>query len=172
MSTKFSHFGGGGSCAHLPLPIRAKFGKRHGLCLHAKIHLNPFIVSPSRNEKLQFWANVDIWGPIYLSEAQSQIRYASINSPSTLTCQIDRFILSSLSGGKPQIVPFFGIRHFVVSPVGDALRKLNAAGAQQETIPYPTVSELFLYDNAFKAKSCAQIPSFTSPSFTRVTSQG
>jgi len=64
MSTKFSHFGG--FCAHSPLPtlIWAKFGRKqwtYGLCLYAKFHLNPFVVSSSRNEKPQFWANFDIW---------------------------------------------------------------------------------------------------------------
>jgi len=53
--------------------------------------------------------------------------------------------------------------------IGGIQRKLNAQ-AQQRTFPYPTTSKLFLYSNAFKAKSCAQIPSFTSLS-TSVTSQ-
>jgi len=33
-----------------------------GLCLHAKFHLTPFTVAPM-DEKLQFWATFQIWGP-------------------------------------------------------------------------------------------------------------
>jgi len=54
--------------------------------LHANFHLNRFIISPFRDEKPQFWANVDIWGapaPSALYD-QSQIWYASADSPSSL----------------------------------------------------------------------------------------
>jgi len=40
----------------IPLTDAGQCGKRqknHGLCLHAKFHLTPFVLSPSRNEKLQ-----------------------------------------------------------------------------------------------------------------------
>jgi len=53
---------------------------------------------------------------------------------------------------------FFGLRHFVVSPVNGNLRKLNT-GAQPQTFPYPTVSKKFLYSNSFMAKSYAETPS-------------
>jgi len=62
ISTKFSYFGGFG--ASPPLPIWAKFGDKqytHLLRSHAKFHPNPFIVSPSTNEKLQFGAIIQIW---------------------------------------------------------------------------------------------------------------
>jgi len=39
-------------------------------------------------------------------------------------------------------LPFFGLRHLVVSPVGSSLRKLNT-GAQVQTFRYPTVSKSF-----------------------------
>ena len=42
-----------------------KFGvleQTKGLHLHAKCHLNLFIVSASSGQKPQFWENFDIWG--------------------------------------------------------------------------------------------------------------
>jgi len=58
-------------------------------------------------------------------------------------------------------MPFFGLRHLVVSPVGGNLRKLNT-DAQPQTFPYPTASILFLYSNAFMAKSGSQLLTFKS----------
>jgi len=58
-------------------------------------------------------------------------------------------------GKKPQFLPFFGLRHLVVSPVGSSLTKLNT-GAQLQTFPYPTASKSFLYPVAFMAKSGTQ----------------
>jgi len=45
--------------------MRAKFGgleQTQGLHLPAKFHLNVFIVSASGGQKLQFWANFEIFG--------------------------------------------------------------------------------------------------------------
>jgi len=56
---------------------------------------------------------------------------------------------------NPQILPYFGLLHLVVSPVGGNLRKCNTA-AQLQTFPYPTVSKSILYCNAFMPKSGAQ----------------
>jgi len=72
--------------------------------------------------------------------------------------RLERFILSPYGGDKPQFLPFFGLRHFVVSPFAGNLRKLST-GAQLQTFPYPMVSKSFLYSNAFLAKSGA--PSLT-----------
>jgi len=55
-----------GSCVHPPLPTR-------GLRLHAKFHFNPFMVSPSRNTKTQFWANFDILRLLYPAIDKGQI---------------------------------------------------------------------------------------------------
>jgi len=74
---------------------------------------------------------------------------------------LDRFILSPSDGEKPQFLPYFGLRHFVVSPVGSNLWKLST-GAQLQTLPYPTISKSFLYSNSFLAKSCTQTLTFTS----------
>jgi len=58
-------------------------------------------------------------------------------------------------------LPFFGLRHLVVSPISSNLRKLNT-GAQLQTFPYPIASKSFLYSNAFMAKSGAQSLTFKS----------
>jgi len=71
--------------------------------------------------------------------------------------RLDRFILSPLlAKPPPQILPFFGLRHFVVSTVGGNLRKVNTGAQLQHTFPYPAVSKSFLYSNAFMAKSSAK----------------
>jgi len=57
---------------------------------------------------------------------------------------------------KKTILPFFGLRHLVMSPTGINLRKLST-GAQLQTFPYPTASKSFLYSNAFMAKSGVQL---------------
>ena len=74
---------------------------------------------------------------------------------------IGLFYRPQSGGEKPQFLPFFGLRHLVVSPVGGSMRKLNT-GAQLRTFPYPTASKSFLYSNAFMAKSGAQTQMFKS----------
>ena len=59
------------------------------------------------------------------------------------------------------ILPYFGLRHLVVSPIGNRLTKLNT-GAQLQTFPYPTVSKSFLYSNAFMPKSGRESLTFKS----------
>ena len=39
--------------------------------------------------------------------------------------RLDRFILSPSGGEKPQFLPFFGLQHSGVSPIGSSLRKLK-----------------------------------------------
>jgi len=88
----------------------------------------------------------------------------------TLTCQILSGSVYSvvLWWRKPPIfvvfcrfLPFFGLWHLVMSPIGIDLRKLST-GAQLPTYPYPTASKSFLYSNAFMAKSGAQTLMFKS----------
>jgi len=62
---------------------------------------------------------------------------------------------------NPQFLPFFGLRHLVMSPIVINLRKLST-GAQLQTFPYPMASKSFLYSNAFMAKSVAQTLTFKS----------
>jgi len=73
--------------------------------------------------------------------------------------RLDRFILSPSVGEKPQFLPCFGLRHLVLSSIGNSLTKLNT-GAQLQTFPYPMASKSFLYSNAFMTKSGAQSPTF------------
>jgi len=72
-----------------------------------------------------------------------------------------RFILSSSGSKKPQFLPFFGIRHLVMSTVGVNLSKLNT-GAQLQIFACLSASKLFLYSNAFMAKSGEQTLTFKS----------
>jgi len=66
------------------------------------------------------------------------------------------------SGGDiPQFLPFFGLRHLVVSQFGSSLIKLNTC-AQLQTSLYPLTSKSFLYSNDFMAKSGAQSLTFKS----------
>jgi len=62
---------------------------------------------------------------------------------------------------NPQFLPFFGLRHLMLSPTGNSLTKLNT-DAQLRAFPYPTASKSFLYSNAFIAKSAAQSLTFKS----------
>ena len=41
---------------------------------------------------------------------------------------------------KTHILPFFGLGHFVMWPIGGVQRKLNA-DTQLRTFPYPTISK-------------------------------
>ena len=66
-----------------------------------------------------------------------------------------------LAAKNRQFLRFFGLRHLVLSPVGNSLTKLNT-GAQLQTFPYPTASKSFLWSNAFMAKSGAQTLTFKS----------
>jgi len=70
-----------------------------------------------------------------------------------------------LAAKNPQFLPnfcdFFGVRHLVLSPIGNSLTKLNTI-AQPQTFPYPTASKSFLYSIVFMAKSGAQTLTFKS----------
>jgi len=59
---------------------------------------------------------------------------------------------------KPQFLPFFGLRHLVMSPIGISLRKLNTGAQLQCTTTnlICTASKSFQYSNAFMVKSDAQ----------------
>ena len=43
----------------------------------------------------------------------------------TAKFRLDRFILSPSAGENPQFLPFFGLRHLVVSLIGSSLKKLD-----------------------------------------------
>jgi len=79
------------------------------------------------------------------NEGQVEIRCARADQRYMLTCQIySRSVCSvALWRRKTPHFAIFGLQHFVVSPVGGNLSKLNT-GAQLQTFPYPTVSGSFL----------------------------
>jgi len=60
-----------------------------------------------------------------------------------------------MAAKNPHFLPFFGLRHLLLSTVGGNLSKLNT-GAQLQTFRYPTALKPFLYSNAFMAKSGEQ----------------
>ena len=99
---------------------------------------------------------------------EGQIWCTIADPKSTCTCQISYRSVYSVAlrrRKKPptfcQFLRFFGLRHLVLSPIGNSLTKLNT-GAQLQTFPYPTASKLFLYSNAFMAKLGAQTLTFKS----------
>ena len=94
---------------------------------------------------------------------EGQIWCAIADPSSTLTCQISSRSVYSvvLWRRKPQFLPFFELRHLMMSLIGINLRKLST-GAQLQTFPYPKASKPFLYSNAFMAKSGAQSLAFKS----------
>jgi len=72
----------------IPLYRSSHFGKRqytHRLCLHAKFHLNPFVISPSRDEKPQFGAKIDIWGLLIQPQGHRQHNQSIVRNAHTCT---------------------------------------------------------------------------------------
>ena len=152
--------------------MKAKFGvleQTQGLHLQAKFHLNVFIVSASGGQKPQLWANFDILGgscinPLLPMRAKFGVLQQTHGLRLPAKFRLDRFILSSCGSENHnfcRFLPFFGIRHLEMSPIGINLRKLSM-GAELQTFPYPTASKSFLYSNAFMAKSGAQTLMFKS----------
>ena len=98
---------------------------------------------------------------------EGQIWCAIADPRSTLTRQISsRSVYSVVLWRRKtrnfcHILPYFELRHLVVSPIGNSLTKMNT-GAQLQAFPYPTVSKSFLYSNAFMAKSGTQSLTFKS----------
>ena len=86
----------------------------------------------------------------------------------TVYAYVQNFVLIGLFcrpllAKKTPIFALFGLRHLVLSPIGNNLTKMNTC-AHLQTFPYPTASKSFLCSNAFVAKSGAQ--SLTSKSVT------
>ena len=124
--------------------MKAKFGvleQTRGLHLQAKFHPNVFVVSASGGQKPQFLANFDIFGgsctePLLPMRAKFGEQTHGTRLPAKF--RLDRFILSSCGGEKPQFLPFlpfFGLWHLVMSPIGINIRKLST-GAQLQTFPF------------------------------------
>ena len=63
--------------------------------LHAKFHVNMFIVSASGGGKSQFWVNFDSWGLLYRPAFtdEGQIWCAKADRTSTLICRMQPLTL-------------------------------------------------------------------------------
>ena len=142
----------GDSCTDPLLPMTAKFGvqkQTQGLHLHAKFHLNVFIV----------WPKTTI-GAMYRPLLPMRPNLVCYSRPMvyTFTCEISSGSVYSVvlwrrkTPNFGHILPYFGLRHLVLSPIGNSLTMLNT-GAQLQTFRYPKASKSFLYSNAFMAKS-------------------
>ena len=95
-----------------------------GIHLHTKFHVNVFFVLASGSPKPQFWTNFDIVGGSctdHLLPMRCKFSAACARADPWCTLpakfRIDQFILSPSGSDKTQIFPFFGLRHFVVSPI-------------------------------------------------------
>ena len=131
--------------------------------MRAKFHLNVFIVSASGGQKLQFWANFDILGaPVSTPFYRWEPNLVCYSRPAVYG-YVPNFVSIGLFCrplvAKKTNLRFLGLRHLVLSPIGNSLRKLST-GAQLQTFPYSTASKSFLYSNAFMAKSGAQTLTF------------
>ena len=125
-----------------------------------------FIVSASGGQKTQFWANFEFLGahvPTPLTD-EGQILCAIADQRSTLTCQISSGSLYSvaLCWRKTPIFAVFWSSAFSVVTNWQQSDKVKH-GCTTTNLPlYPTASKLFLYSNAFMAKSGAQTLTFKS----------
>ena len=105
----------GGSCTDPLLPMRAKFGvleQTKGLHLHAKFHLNVFIVSASGGQKPTILGEYfDCWGsctnPLLPMRAKFGVQYQTHGVRLRAKFRLDQFILTPSGGDKPQFLPFF-----------------------------------------------------------------
>jgi len=72
---------------------------------------------------------LSFWGLLYRPLLPMRVKFGVLQQARSARLRakfrLDQFILSSSGGENPQFLPFFGLRHLVVSPVGNSLRKLN-----------------------------------------------
>ena len=138
--------------------MSVKFGvleHTQGLQLHAKFHLNVFIVSAYTVAKNHNFGQIlTFWGFLYRPPFtdEGQIRCAIADPQCTqlhAKFRVDRFILSPSGGEKTPLFAVFGLRHLAVSTVGNSLRNLNTV-TQLQIFPYPR------HQNCF----CTQTPSW------------
>ena len=126
-------------------------------------------MSPSRDEKSQFWANFDSSGipvPSPFTD-QSEIWCASRDPSSTHSLSVkfhlNRLMVSHSSSQAEETPTFF--RFWTSAFCGVAnwqhVDKVERVCTTTK-LPLSSGIKIFLYTNAFKAKSSVQIPSFTS----------
>jgi len=152
------------SCNNAPLLIQAKFGMDSTHMVYADMpnfiwmcSLCRLLVAKNHNFGKILTFGVLLYRPPFTDE--SQMWHARADPWSMLKCQISSrpAYFVALWWWKPQILPFYWLRHFVASPTGIVQRKLNT-GAQLQTFSYSTVSKPFLYYDSFMAKSYAETP--------------
>jgi len=111
------------------------------------------------------WQILTFWGLLYRPLLPMRAKFGVLQQIHGIRIRakfrLDRFILSPSGGKKPHFLPYFGLWHLMASPNGSSLRNLKT-GAQIQAFPYTTASKLFLYSNAFMAKSDAQSLTFKS----------
>jgi len=118
--------------------LRNTTEQKQGLHIHAKFHLNVCFRLP---KKTHFWQILTFGGLLYRTPVPLSMRanFDTLQQTRGIRLRtkfrLDRFILSHSGGENPQILSYFGLRHFVGSPVGGNLRKLNKNAQLQ---PSPT----------------------------------
>ena len=84
-----------------------KFLQGEVVCLHAKFHLNAFILSASGGQKPQFWANADNFGGscadlLLLMRAKFAVLQQTQDLHLQAKLHLNVFIVSASGGQKPQ----------------------------------------------------------------------
>ena len=129
-------------------------------CLHhwgvqcTKLHLNPFIVSPSWDKNCNF-VQISIYGDSCTPFTdKGQIWHATADPRYTLTCQISSRSVYSVAfwRRKPPNFAVFWTSAFCGVASWWKSEKVEH-GAQLQTFPYPMVLKSFLYSKSFMAKS-------------------
>jgi len=104
-------------------------------------------MSASGGQKPRFCANFDFEGSCTDLLLPMRVKFGVLKQTKGLHLQtkfhLNRFILPPSVGEKLQFLPFFGLRHLVLSPIGNSLTHLNT-GTQLQTFPYPTASKSLL----------------------------
>ena len=75
--------------------MRVKFGvleQTQDLQLHAKFHLNVFIVPTSGGQKPPFWANFDIWGLQYRPPFTDQAKFGVLAQTRGIRVYLPNFV--------------------------------------------------------------------------------
>ena len=108
--------------------MRFKVGvleQTRGLHLCAEFHLNVSIASASGGQKPQFGANCNFGGsctdPLLPMRAKFGVLLKTYGVRLRAKFRLDQFILSPSGCENPQFWPYFGLRHLVVSPIGNSL---------------------------------------------------
>jgi len=100
-----------------------------------------------------FWQILTFWGAPVMTPFSDEGRiWCAIADPRHTLCakfRFDWFILSPSGNEKPQFLPYFQLRHLVMSPFGSNLRKLS-------TVHNYKPSPIQLYQNRF----CTPMPSW------------